>query len=109
MTSLGIAACGTESPEQARHRAQLEDLAVVLRYCSYGSVSRAQAKGCTAHTDVREVLVRSVGRNATNAARYAVGNITECRTDAGPACAPGETLNETEAILEDLDARSNGH
>lgn len=53
---------------------------VVERYCTYGSVSRAQLDGCVSH--VTESEVRSY---TTNAANYARGEST-CYADAGPFC-----------------------
>jgi len=46
-----------------------------------------------------QVLTR-LGQDRSNAALYAFGKITECRADAGPAWADGETVEETEAIFK---------
>jgi hypothetical protein len=54
---------------------------LVARYCLYGSVSRAQLKGCVTHVD-RE----TVASYSTPAARYARGDLIYCGPSAGPFC-----------------------
>lgn len=53
----------------------------VARYCEYGAVSEAQLEGCEEHVTEAEVNALD-----TNAARYARGELAECRSDAGPFC-----------------------
>lgn len=55
----------------------------VEAYCSYGAVSQEQLDGCVSH--VTEEVVDGYD---TNAARYARGEIDDCRADAGPFCEP---------------------
>jgi hypothetical protein len=102
LVALVVIGCDERSAEEARRDARFEALAVVLRYCSYGAVSQAQAESCDDHVDVREVLLRSARSHPSNAALYGVGRITACRADAGAGCTSGETLEETKATLEGL-------
>lgn len=57
---------------------------VVVRYCSYGVVSKAQLREC-----IRNVGPRSIDRLDTNAARFAHGG-SRCLADAGPFCRRAE-------------------
>ena len=98
-----MTSCDGESAQEQRRDSRFAHVAVVVRYCSYGSESKAQADGCSQHVDIPEIYARVARQNPSNAALYAVGKITECRADAGPGCTPGETLEETAAILRDLE------
>lgn len=51
-------------------------------YCRYGVVSEAQFEGCMRHASRA-----TVARSGSNAARFARGEIEDCRPDAGPFCA----------------------
>ena len=60
---------------------------MVLDCCRYGSVSRAEFKGCINHVSAEDVISRS-----TNAARYAKGELNVCLAGAAPFCQPRRDL-----------------
>jgi hypothetical protein len=97
---LVVVGCGGGYSDQQVERNLHEDDALVVRYCLYGSASRAQFNGCVDHVkagEVRRHFFRTARqKERSNAALYATGATTQCRSDAGPACRAGETLTETE-------------
>ncbi len=65
---------------------------LLRRYCIYGSVSRAQLKGCLDH-----VTDASIKQRSTEAARYARGLTDACGPTAGPFCVDEEREGGSEA------------
>jgi hypothetical protein len=62
------------------------DSEIVYDYCSYGSVSRPQLDRCLDVVDRIDVEMYADRRHPTNAARYAMGELSRCLADAGPFC-----------------------
>ncbi len=54
---------------------------LVWDYCSYGSVSEAQRRGCEERVDPS-----TIRRLDTSAARFARGELQACLADSGPFC-----------------------
>lgn len=89
MTALAGAAaalvigCGDYNPFEGSRSQRDEDRdnALVLRYCSYGSASVPDLEDC-----IQRVSPRKVRSSSSNAARYASGELANCRGDAGPYC-----------------------
>lgn len=84
---------GATSSQLTSQEASAVGVATVGLYCIYGSVDKAQYKGCLTHVSPEEVLHRH-----TDAAEYALGNRTTCGTDSGPACAPRDVILERMGI-----------
>lgn len=62
---------------------ELEERDLVGDYCSYGAASTAQLVACAERVRPRQVL-----DSATNAGRYARGELDRCLADSGLFCRP---------------------
>jgi hypothetical protein len=87
------AGCGESTPEETseskttiREREVRRDFGAVMRYCVYGSQSKAQFHGCGTHVSPGEVLERALAPHPTNAALFGVGLLNRCLADAAREC-----------------------